>query len=275
MDYHFKSLVVSPEIDLNGIARHFGINKKFKWEESLLLDESYLKGIVPHPLGKYVYLYHFGSLVCINLEFHEIRDIISYLKRIDNSLNDNIASSLIDDFSLIADNEASLELNYNSIVIKELNEHHLDMLSSVLAKSIALKKIEMDIDILLDDIEKVMIFLDKGNLNITDEKLAKTSSKILRFKYNTISYIMLLDKPDIAWTNEEIEDFYSRLSNLFELKDRYEKIRHKTEILLDITEIFSGLTHAKRGTRLEWMVIILILIEIIMSVLEKIFAVFK
>lgn len=274
-NFHFKSFVIAPEINLNKIASYFGINKKFKWEEPLVLDEKYLKGVIPQPEDKNVYIFHFGSIVCINLAFHEIKDIVSYLKKIDENLNENINVNRADDFHLYVDEKASFELNYNSVTVTELKKPHLDIISTILAKSIALEKIEEDIDLLLDDIEKIIIYLDKGHLNISDEKLAKTSAKVLRFKYNTLSYIMILEKPDLAWTNEHIEDFYVELSDLFELKDRYEKIRHKTEVLLDITEVFSGLTHSKRGTRLEWMVIILILIELAVSLFDKIIPLLK
>jgi uncharacterized Rmd1/YagE family protein len=168
-------------------------------------------------------------------------------------------------------NELILGLRYDSIIINKLNQYHMDIIATILAKSVALKKIEHDTDILLDEIENIIEYLDKGHLNLSDEQLAKLSAKVLRFKYNTISYIMLLEKPDIAWKIEEAFDFFNNLSELFEIKDRYEKIRNKTEVLLDITEVFSGLTHAKRGTRLEWMVIILILIELLMSVASTIF----
>ncbi|MDF2570923.1 MAG: putative YagE family, partial [Sporomusa sp.] len=57
----------------------------------------------------------------------------------------------------------------------------------------------------------------------------------------------------------------------FELKDRYEKIRHKTETIMDITEAFSNLVHARRGTRLEWAIIILIVIEIVLSLYDLFF----
>lgn len=268
-NFDFKSIVVGSEINLNQISNHFGINKKFKWEEPLILNEKSLKGIILHPEDKFAYVYHFGSIVCVNLTTHEIKDIVGYLKKLDNNLKNNMSLNFVDDFKVVVDKNSEFELNYNFIVLNEIEEHQLDITTTILAKSAALKKIEEDIDILLDEIERVIIFLDKGKLNLSDEQLAKTSAKILRFKYNTLSYIMLLEKPDIAWKNEELEDFFTHLSELFELKDRYEKIRHKTEVLLDITEVFSSLTHSKRGTRLEWAVIILILIEIIMSVAEK------
>jgi uncharacterized Rmd1/YagE family protein len=91
------------------------------------------------------------------------------------------------------------------------------------------------------------------------------SAKILGYKFDTISYIRLLDKPDITWVNEEAGQLFIELSKIFELDDRYKKIGHKSETLMDITEVFSGLTHARRGNRLEWAVIILIGIEILLS----------
>jgi hypothetical protein len=59
--YEFKSTVVCSEIDLNEMATHFGINKKFKWVEPLVLTEENLKGIIPQPQDKIIYIYHFGS----------------------------------------------------------------------------------------------------------------------------------------------------------------------------------------------------------------------
>lgn len=268
--FEFKATLIGTEINLKEIAMHFGINKKYKWEEPLILNESFLKGILPQPLGKYVYVFHWGSIVCINLTFHEIKDIVLYLKRIDKNLKEASQLGYVEDFKLIVNENSELEINYDSVVVDNQKEHHLDIIATVLAKSVALKKIEIDTDILLDEIENIMVFLDKGHLNLSDESMSKMSGKILRFKYATLSNIMVLDKPDIAWKNEDAEDFFMHLSDLFEIKDRYEKIRHKTEVLLDITEVFSSLTHAKRGNRLEWAVIILILIEIVMSVVEKI-----
>lgn len=273
--YDFKSSVVSTEFNIGQISSHFGVNKKLKWEEPFILNENFLKGILPHPAGKYVYIFHFGSIVTINLTFHELKDVVQYLKKIDKNLKDNVPFNYIEDFKLIVDESVEFEVNYNSIVVNSLEEHHLNMVATILAKSVALKKIEVDTDILLDEIEKVIGLLDKGHLNLSDNQLAKMSGKVLRFKYNTLSYIMLLEKPDVAWKNESAEELFLHLSDLFELKDRYEKIRHKTEVLLDITEVFSSLTHAKRGNRLEWAVIILILIELILAVSDKLLALMK
>jgi len=49
---------------------------------------------------------------------------------------------------------------------------------------------------------------------------------------------------------------------------RYLEIKHKSETLLDMTDVFSSLSHARRSARLEWIIIILIAIEIVIYLMQ-------
>lgn len=266
--WEFRSLVLCNEINLNIIATHFGINKKFKWGDPLYLSDNLLKGVLREVEGKSVYIYHFGSLVFINMEYHEIQDIINYLKNIDTNLKNNTPNQFMDEYKLEVDPQYEYALYNDLMTSNEYFPYYQDILALVLAKSTSLRKIETDTDSLLDSIENIINYLDTGKFNMSDKEISKTSAKVLRFKYNTISYLMLLDKPRDAWDNEDFENFYIQISSLFEIKDRYEKLRNKTEVLQDITDVFSSLTHEKKSTKLELAVIFLILFELIISIVE-------
>jgi len=54
-----------------------------------------------------------------------------------------------------------------------------------------------------------------------------------------------------------------------EADPRYQEIKHKSETLMDVTDVFSSLSHARRAARLEWIIIILIAFEIVMALLDK------
>ncbi|MFL0246503.1 RMD1 family protein [Candidatus Clostridium stratigraminis] len=267
----FKSLVLSNEINLNKLAAHFGINHKYKWEDPLVLSDSALKGILKGVENKWVYIYYFGSMVFVNMEHHEIMDVTNYIKKIDPTLKNNAPDNYIDEYRLEISPEYEYMLYNDLMTSNEFAPYYLDILSVVLAKSTALRKIENDTEKLLDSIEDVINYLDTGKFNMSDEQIAKTSAQVLRFKYHTISNLMLLDKPKSAWDNEDIENFFVQATELFEFKERYAKITGKSEILRDITDVFATLSHEKRGTKLEIMVIILILFELIIGILEFIF----
>ncbi len=261
----FKAIVIGNEINLNKISQHFGSNRKLKWEEYLVLKGSELQGIVREIEAKRVYLFHFGSIVFLNFQHHEIMDIINYLKNIEIGINDTNSFKYIDEYKIEGNSNQEFSINNDYMVTNEQAEYQFDIVSTVLAKSVALEKIESEISHVLDEIEDVVNNLYQGKLAVSDEKLAKLSASILEFKLSTISYVMLLDKPAVTWNNENASELYDDLTKLFELTDRYEKLRHKIDTLMDITEVFSGLAHSKRGTRLEWAVIILIGIEICLS----------
>ena len=270
-NWNFKSLVLCNEINLNVIANHFGINRKFKWEDALVLNQTGLSGILKDVEDKLVYIYHFGALVFINMEFHEIQDLIKYIKNIDPVLQNNIPNDYIDEYRLEVDEKHEFALYNDLMTAHEFMPYYLDILSLVLAKSTSLRKIENDIDKLLDSVEDIINYLDTGKFNMSDKQIAKTSAKVLRFKFNTISYLMLLDKPKSTWDDENIENFFMQIVSLFDIKERYDKIKHKTQILQDITDVFSSVTHEKRSTKLEIMVIVLILFELILSLISFVF----
>ena len=267
----FKAIVLSNEINLNKISQHFGSNRKLKWEEYLILKGTELQGIVREIEMKRVYLFHFGSIVFLNFQYHEIMDVINYLKTIENGIHDTNTFKYVDEYKIEINSESESAINNDYMVTKEIAEYQFDIVSTVLAKSVALEKIESDISRVLDEIEEVVNNLYRGELTVSDEKLAKMSASILEFKLSTISYVMLLDKPAITWNNEGASELFDELTILFELTDRYEKLRHKIDTLMDIIEVFSGLAHSKRGTRLEWAVIILIGIEICLSLFALFF----
>lgn len=268
----FMAVSINQELNLNLIAGHFGIQQKFKWEDTLVLRENDLKGILHDPANKTICLYHFGCFVGINVTKYDITDFYNYLCQIDGEIaRNNHYLKYTEFYRLDIQTEQELEVHNNNMVAPKLLDYYVKMITLVLAKSVALDRIEDNLESLSDEIEKVIDYLEKGKLNITDAKLAKLSARILRYKYNTISYVMLLDKPDITWTNEGAEDIFIKLADLFDLQERYENIRHKAETIMDITEVFTILSHAKRGNRLEWMIIILITLELVLSLSEKFF----
>lgn len=265
---YIKVFSLCNELNINKLAAHFGINRKFKWEEHLTLDKRQLTGVLKDPEDKLVKVFSFGSAVFVNMEHHEIVDTVDYLKKVEKNLA-NASYKYKDDYTIVEnDEEPSIQFEYFNV--NHYEDYHLNMLSIVLAKSVALERVEEGIDNLLDEIEEIISKLERGKLAISDAKLAKTVATIMRFKFNIISYLMLLDKPAITWVNQESESLYSELAELFELNDRYDAIKGKSETLMDITEVFTTMTYQKRGNTLEWMIIILISIELVIAMVERI-----
>ncbi len=266
MQINFKAIALANELNLNVIATHFGIQRKFKWEDILSLKGAHLQGVLNNSENKNVHLFHFGAMVCIGMQHHEIMDVIAYLQKLVSNINSQTAFVYEDDYSLDVSAEHQFSMNNDSMCVERFVEYQSELIATVLAKSVALEKNEKDVDVLLDRVENVIANLQKGQLGMSDQDLAKMSASTLKFKLDAVSHLMILDNPDITWNNDDAADLYQQLVKLFELKERYEILQHKTQTLMDITDSFTDLVHAKRSTRLEWIIIVLIAFEFLLAI---------
>lgn len=266
----FKAFAVTREIDLNKIAVECNIRKKYTWEEPLLLQHGVLRKIMGEELGKdeRIFVFSFGSIVFINSTQKHYEIFMGYLKTIKPDFDIGRYEIFQDDYVLHPAEGEEIEFTDHYVQIPNMALFHPELISIVIAKSVALERIEEQLGKILDDLETKIDNLEKGQLNIGNKELAKVTSRIVRHEYNSIAYIMILDKPDITWINSEAADFYEKMSEFFELNDRYEVIKSKTEILKSIIDGLGSISHSMRGLFVEWVIVLLIVVEVVLMVLE-------
>lgn len=270
-DITFKAFAITHEIDLNKIAIYCDIPKKFTWEQPLILKGEILKSILNKEVAdlQMVLVFSFGSVVFINhTDKEEIAIFLKYLHTFEPDIDIKNASRYSDDYSLHIKENETIELTDEYVVVPKYEVVYPELISTVLAKSVALEKTEEQLGKINDDLETMIDRLEKGKLRIGNKELARTTAKIVRHEYNTLAYIMILDKPEITWTSSTACDFYDRMLDFFELNDRYKILKSKTEILYNIMDGFSTISHSIRGLFVEWIIVILIVIEIGLTVLE-------
>jgi len=266
----FKAYAVTNEIDLNRIAADCNIPKKYTWEEPLVLQGEILSNILHRKKLKNeeILVFSFGSIVFINSTTEDEKVFLKYLKKIKDDIDINNYEEYSDDYELQVVENAKIELTDKYLVVPSFQIFYPELVSTVIAKSVALEKTEKHLESILDKLENMIDKLEKGKLNISNKEIAKTTSKIVRHEYNTIAYIMILDKPDITWTNSDAESIYDRMSEFFELNDRYIILKEKTDILNSIIKGFSSISDSIRGLFVEWIIVLLILVEIVLMVLD-------
>lgn len=267
----FKACAITNEIDLNKIATHCGIPKKFTWEEPLILKGDILRSILYKNVdeSQQVLVFSFGSIVFINYSHEdEIKAFSSFIHSFEPDIDLVNVDRYTDDYSLHFSETENINLTDEYVVVPKYEFFYPELISTILAKSVALEKTEEQLGKIHDKLEAMIDRLEKGKLRIGNKELARTTAKIVRHEYNTLAYIMILDKPDITWTSSIAGEFYDRMLEFFELNDRYKILKSKTEILYNIMDGFSNISHSIRGLFVEWIIVILIVFEILLTILE-------
>lgn len=267
----FKAYAIANEIELNEIAVECGIPKKYTWEEPLVLQGQLLEKIIEEKLvqNQKVLMFAFGSIVFVNFNEDHTLHFINYLKSFEKSVDINNINKYYDDYELKIDiNETKVIFTNEVVIVPNLEHAYPELIGTIIAKSVALERSEEKIKTILDNIEEKIEKLEKGKLKISNRELAKTISTVLRHEYNTIAYIMILDRPDVTWEDMEASNFYDSMSELFELNDRYEIIKSKTSILNEIIDGLSMISHSIKGLFVEWVIVLLIVAEVILMTLD-------
>lgn len=265
-----RAFAVTNELDLNSIAVKCGIPKKYTWEEPLILQGAILENILKKSFTDdvKVMLFSFGSVVFINMPETELSDFIAYLRTFKPEIDIKTWDLYNDDYELRKGNVGETELNDKYAVLSSFDPIYPELAAIVIAKSVALEKTEDMLGKILDKLEAMIDRLETGRLRIGDRELAGATARVARHQYNTINYIMILDKPDITWSNSAAGEFYERMSQFFELNDRFVILTKKTDILNNIISGFSSISHSIRGLFIEWIIVILIVIEVILMVAD-------
>ncbi len=265
--FNFKAWAFGGELDLNRLAVELGVNRKYRWEEPMKLNPLTFT-LASGNEAEQVYLYYFGGVVFLNCPGDVIARFLDGIPRYAESLKGQIQLPYQDEYRLEIDPEREPAITNDFAVMPHYNLAFLDIICFVIAKSVALERIEERIDVVFDEVEALIANLGKGRLELPDRDMARLASSILSFKFTSIAHIMVLDKPDITWDNPEADSLYLTMARLFELNQRYQEIKHKSETLLDMTHVFTGLSHARRSARLEWIIIVLIAIEIVIYLMQ-------
>jgi uncharacterized Rmd1/YagE family protein len=267
-DYIFSAYSVSATCNLPLIAHSSGFTKKGSRDEPLVLDPASCMPL--HTVtGRSASVYPFGSVVFVNCDDQTIKQFLSWLISVLGTHEDTTHASTRETYRLNVRSDQEEEIANEGITVKALTEHSIPIVSYVLAKSVALERLEDQVNQVFRDVGGLVGKLGQGFLELSDRNLAKLAAAVMSFKFTSIDQIMILDKPDVTWDDITAERLYLKLSTMFELQGRYHAITQRAETLLDVTGVLSNLSHARRSARLEWIIIILIALEILLALLYK------
>ena len=76
-------------------------------------------------------------------------------------------------------------------------------------------------------------------------------------------------KPEVLWEYPGLERFYLSLETEYEIRERHTALERKLDLISRTAETLLDLVHNKRSLRVEWYIVILIVVDIIVSLVGK------
>jgi required for meiotic nuclear division protein 1 len=219
-------------------------------------------------INKYIYVFRYGVTSFLN---HEESEIKNFLRLITPCCKNLIVPPLNEEFE-IETNTTENKFGYNKIAITNPNVEALRIIMLNVSESVALDYFSQQSTVLLEATNEQTLFLEqKGKLDISGRNLKKFIGKTINLKNRITENLYIFDSPPETWDDEYLYKMDAELKKIFDIQSRYRNIHEELQIIKENLGLLIDIMHQRKSSLLEGVVIILILVEVINLLLEKIF----
>lgn len=256
--YHYKAMKIAEAIPL----------ERYKEQHKVgLLSSSSLH--LYYKLGdqRYVYLLAYGVVVYCNLNSDQMELIRKTIEAIAIHPHHAIHE---DELFVNCRADQQFKIEFHQITLSRLSDESNKIIMLNLGQSVALDYYNGQSHEILGKIKSHTQKLNEtGKVSLKEKHTLKFLGKTLKIKNEIAENLYILDTPDKTWEDEFIEQLNKKLSDHLELKLRYHSIENTMKIIEDNLNVFMSHNQHKESSRLEWIIIILIVIEVVDTFVAK------
>lgn len=156
-----------------------------------------------------------------------------------------------------------------TIWLHALSVERLQLVAEVLARSVVLERYERTVAGEFELIEPLAASLKRRRFSrpLTGDLLQHIGGALLS-QQSMVGKVALSDKPELLWDHPELERFYLRLEDEYEIRERHLVVQQKVELISRTAQTVLELLHMRRSLRVEWYIVLLIVVEILLTLYE-------
>lgn len=219
----------------------------------------------------YMVVFHYGSIVLFNVSDHEAD---GYLKIVEKHASGLLPEMRKDDYAVVEKPtlETWMQGGLDYMVLKTLNIDGIRTIGSVLGQSIALDYYIRQVDGMVAEFTDINRGLEKtGTFTMKSKKLFQLVGKANSNLADVILKLGLFERSDIAWKNANYAQIWEYLRDEYELTQRFGNLDFKLKFVEHNIRFFQEILQNKKYVFLEWLIILLISVEILISIYNIIF----
>ncbi len=255
MERRLVAVCIGGEIRVRDAAREIiGRRLRIPWEEPLYLRIN----------GVHVMVWAFGSFVAVNPGRGDVEAIAEALRPYTERYT---GPRYREEYRIVFTKDGEAVVEEDRCVVPEgLGVAVVTKLVGyVLAQSVALERMENLVDGIMERARGLLEGL--GGFRLRLKPVVAELSRVLTTRIGLLSDLMVLSKPSIAWEDEDLEELYDELRDLYEIEERFEAVDRELESVQELVSIVADVLQAGRETLLELTIVALIVAEIALVVL--------
>jgi uncharacterized Rmd1/YagE family protein len=253
-----SAFLVSNQLDIKGIKTSLDIKPVADTSSELYYKFSE---------QKYQYYFNFGVVVFAGYTEDEMKWAI---KTVQPYQKNPFPSWLRDDHEIDVQEGKQIAFDFAKLIIDKIDSRVIRITMFNLAQSVALDYYHSVTENLLNEVRGFANQLEAtGKLKISRNNMMRFMGRALNTQNDIAENIYIFDAPDLVWDDEYLDKLHQGLNKHFDLRVRFSEIEYTLRIIEDNLRVFREIINQRESSLLEWIIIILILVEVFDLLITK------
>lgn len=219
---------------------------------------------------KMICIFKHGTLVSWNVKRHELKKLFNTLLMHSQG---KLTSPIFDGFHFEYGNQTKIVphpyFNTEEITLEDKSDDLKLALSYGFSQSVKLKSYEEKLDNFIGQYMPYIYRLTHDKkFKISRRRIRQIIGEMITVKSELNLLSDFLYQPKFFWQHPNLEEYYLMLERYFDITERVESINEQLNTMNEVFSMFNSYLEDKHSRRLEIVIIVLIMVEIIFSVLN-------
>ena len=217
-------------------------------------------------IEKSVCIFTYGCLVAWGLSEDEEKSI---LKELEPYQTNPLELFKDDTIKYLTGKKTKIDETTDELIVEEDDPFIKLSISYALSQSIKLIVFESSVD---KTIEKTQQFpkelAQQGKISMSKRTLSKKIGELFATRNLINLHSKLLDTPEFFWKRSRYEPYYLMAAEFLDIQMRTDILNRRLEIMHELYGALSDELNHKHSARLEWVIILLIVVEVLISIFD-------
>ncbi|WP_341764667.1 RMD1 family protein [Candidatus Tisiphia endosymbiont of Beris chalybata] len=213
-----------------------------------------------------VFFFPFGCITIWGAEEEQEKAILADIVPVHGKEN----NELISDFIYFDYDEETgktfIDEEKNEIILGDKSTFIKLSISHALAQSVKLSVLEQSVSNLIVKTTPIQQELARtGSVSLSKKEISQQIGILFNERYSINLHSDILDTPEFFWRRPSYEPLYLMTVEFQDIQIRQNILNHRLSMIHELYNILSNDLNYKHSTRLEWIIIILITMEVVLS----------
>jgi required for meiotic nuclear division protein 1 len=214
-------------------------------------------------------IFRYGAVVLFHVEPMEES---SFLEGMRSIIHRPAPDPMVEEIELSLSQDGREGMEGNILFVPDFSLPTLQVVAEVLARSVVLERYECTVGNTFETLQPMAASLGRGRITrVNYRTLLNRQGDVLLDQQEMVGRIAITDKPDVLWDHPQLERLYARLDDDFEIPDRFEAVEAKLNMIGRTIQTSIDLVQNHRSMRVEWYIVVLIVVEIVLTLYEMFF----